>query len=144
VHLATAGLSLGKINLAAQPLKQRHHRAPGLREQRVVEAGDEKGDPHDARLGSVDDHPPEHVGGLQAHDHAHGEPNDVSPADDAADCLAAVTCSAPDSEFDGMSEAVAATPSQPIIGLMKAKVPPAQRPSDPAVIVRLDWFHHIR
>ena len=46
VHLAAAGLRLGEVDLAPEALQQLHDRTPRLREQRVVEAGDEQRDPH--------------------------------------------------------------------------------------------------
>jgi mannose-6-phosphate isomerase-like protein (cupin superfamily) len=42
VHLATAGLLLGEVDLVAEPLEQPRDRDAGGREQRVVEAGDEE------------------------------------------------------------------------------------------------------
>ena len=54
--------------------------------------------------------------------------------------LAPATCSAPNSEFDDVSEPVTATPSQPIIALMNAKMPPAPATQSPSVIVWPDAF----
>ena len=44
VHLAAAGLLLGEVHFAAQPLEQPHRCTPGLGEQGVVEAGYKQGD----------------------------------------------------------------------------------------------------
>src|SRR5918996_1945847 len=46
VHLPAAGLLEREVHLASEPLQQPHHRPSGLREQGVVEAGDEEGDAH--------------------------------------------------------------------------------------------------
>jgi lactate permease len=46
VHLPAAGLLEREVHLAPEPLQQPHHRTSGLREQGVVEAGDEEGDAH--------------------------------------------------------------------------------------------------
>ena len=46
VHLPAAGLLLGEVDLAAEALQQLDDRPARLREQRVVEAGDEQRDPH--------------------------------------------------------------------------------------------------
>jgi hypothetical protein len=46
VHLPAAGLLEREVHLAAQPLEQAHRRAARLREERVVEAGDEEADAH--------------------------------------------------------------------------------------------------
>ena len=50
VHLPAARLLLGKGHLLPEALEHLHRRLPGLREQRVVEACDEKRDPHRARV----------------------------------------------------------------------------------------------
>jgi hypothetical protein len=50
VHLPAARLLLGKDHLLPEALEHLHRRLPGLREQRVVEACDEKSDPHRARV----------------------------------------------------------------------------------------------
>jgi hypothetical protein len=49
VQLPAAGLLERELDLAPQPLQQSHHGTPGLREERVVEAGDKEGYAH-ARL----------------------------------------------------------------------------------------------
>ena len=53
VHLPTTRLLQRKLDLAAQPLEQLDDRPPGLREQRVVETGDEQRDLHRYRLGTL-------------------------------------------------------------------------------------------
>ena len=53
---------------------------------------------------------------------------------------AAVTCSAPNSALDEVSEPVTATPSQPISGDRKAKKSPAPAAQRPSVMVWPDWF----
>src|SRR3954470_11628242 len=55
-------------------------------------------------------------------------------------CLAAFTCSAPNREFDDVSEPVTATPSQPRIGENPAKDPPAPAIQRPNVVVWPDAF----
>ena len=52
--------------------------------------------------------------------------------------LAAVTCRAPKSALDDVSEPVIATPSQPRAE-MKAKAPPAPASHSPSVVVWPDW-----
>ena len=54
--------------------------------------------------------------------------------------LAAVTCSAPKSAFEEVSEPVTATPSQPISGDRNAKNAPAPAAQRPSVMVWPDWF----
>ena len=49
VHLAAAGLLLGKRHLAPEALQEFHDRPPHTGEERVVEAGDEQGDPDGSR-----------------------------------------------------------------------------------------------
>jgi hypothetical protein len=46
VHLAAARLLLGEDDLVPQPFEHRDRRLPRLGEQRVVQTGDEEGDPH--------------------------------------------------------------------------------------------------
>ena len=46
VHLPAAGLLEREVDLHADALEHRHRGPPGLREQRVVEAGDEERRPH--------------------------------------------------------------------------------------------------
>jgi hypothetical protein len=48
VHLPAARLGLRELDLDPEALEQLDDRAPGAREQGVVEAGDEKSDPHQA------------------------------------------------------------------------------------------------
>ena len=59
----------------------------------------------------------------------------MSPA-----CLAAETCSAPNSEFDEVSEPVTATPSQPRIGDRMANSPPDAASQLPSVAVWPEAF----
>ena len=54
--------------------------------------------------------------------------------------LAAVTCRAPKSAFDDVSEPVIATPSQPSAAETKAKALPAPASHSPSVAVWPDWF----
>ena len=54
--------------------------------------------------------------------------------------LAAVTCKAPKSAFDDVSEPVIATPSQPRAADKKAKALPAPASHSPSVAVWPDWF----
>ena len=54
--------------------------------------------------------------------------------------FAAVTCSAPNSAFDEVSDPVTATPSQPISAEKNANTPPAPATQRPSVIVCPDWF----
>jgi hypothetical protein len=53
---------------------------------------------------------------------------------------AAVTCRAPNSEFDEVSEPVTATPSQPMIGESAANKPPAPAIQLPSVAVCPEAF----
>ena len=69
VHLPAAGLLEREVDLAAQPLEQPHHRAPGAREERVVEAGDEQGDTHGGLVGV----PPAHARGNRNGSHSRRE-----------------------------------------------------------------------
>jgi hypothetical protein len=46
VHLAAAGLLAREDDLVPEPLEHGDGRLPGLREERVVQAGDEERDPH--------------------------------------------------------------------------------------------------
>ena len=55
-------------------------------------------------------------------------------------CFAAVTCSAPNKEFDDVSDPVTATPSQPRIGDSSAKAAPAPAIQVPSVAVCPDAF----
>src|SRR4051794_8907722 len=55
-------------------------------------------------------------------------------------CLAAVTCSAPKSAFDDVSEPVTATPNQPSSDEKNANAPPAPAAHCPMVIVWPDRF----
>src|SRR5436305_770334 len=48
VHLPATGLRLGEFDRVAEPFEQPDHRAAGLGKDRVVEAGEEQGDPHRA------------------------------------------------------------------------------------------------
>src|SRR3954453_16918615 len=55
-------------------------------------------------------------------------------------CLAAVTCSAPNSALDEVSEPVTATPNQPSSDERNAKAPPAPASHWPIVIVWPERF----
>src|SRR3954470_19611346 len=63
----------------------------------------------------------------------------ISVGDRPASC-AAVTWSAPNSEFDDVSEPVIATPSQPIPDDRKANTPPAPAIHIPSVMVWPEKF----
>src|SRR3954465_9684073 len=63
----------------------------------------------------------------------------ISVADRSAFCAAA-TCSAPNSEFDDVSEPVTATPNHPSSGERNAKKPPAPASHWPIVIVWPERF----
>src|SRR3954463_4683420 len=62
-----------------------------------------------------------------------------SVGDRCAFC-AAVTCRAPNSEFEDVSDPVIAVPSQPIIGEKNANADPAPATQEPSVIVSPDMF----
>src|SRR3954464_9951925 len=54
---------------------------------------------------------------------------------ESPDLFAAVTCKAPNREFDEVSDPVTATPSHPRIGEMSANTPPAPAIQVPSVTV---------
>ena len=54
--------------------------------------------------------------------------------------FAAVTCSAPKSAFDEVSEPVTATPSHPMAGARNAKIGPAPAAHSPSVSVWPYWL----
>ena len=64
----------------------------------------------------------------------------ASSVGESPDCLAAATCSAPNSELVDVSDPVTAVPNQPISGDRKAKKPPAPAAQVPSVIVWPDMF----
>ena len=61
-------------------------------------------------------------------------------AGDRPASLAAAICSAPNSEFEDVSEPVTATPSQPMNADRNAKMPPAPASHSPSVTVCPDVF----
>ena len=63
----------------------------------------------------------------------------ISVGDRPAFC-AALTCSAPNSAFEEVSEPVTATPSQPMIADRKAKMLPAPANHSAERAVWPDWF----
>src|ERR1700712_326337 len=64
----------------------------------------------------------------------------ASRTGESPDFWAAVTCSAPNNEFDDVSAPVTAVPSQPRIGEINANAPPAPAIHVPRVTVCPDRF----